>query len=106
MTGNRYLGLTVQGVVPPLFVPRPAWFDEARCSGLGASLFYVDTGNKALAYQARAICAECPVRLQCLDHALVNDEYHGIWGGTTWRERKAMRPRRRPPILQRATEEP
>lgn len=42
---------------------------------------------------AKAICATCPERLDCLAEALENDE-HGIWGGTTRRERNKMKNRR------------
>jgi hypothetical protein len=46
---------------------------------------------------ARETCAACPVREECLQHALVNNETSGIWGGTTDRERQrigyAPRPR-------------
>ena len=45
---------------------------------------------------AKSICADCPVRKECLDHALHSEDgYHGVWGGTTPRERKIMRRRRR-----------
>lgn len=36
---------------------------------------------------ARAICDTCPVRLTCLETALRTREKHGIWGGTTGRQR-------------------
>jgi len=78
-----------------IWTPRPAWYDEAVCRGANPRLFYVDTGDLTAARNARAMCAVCPVQPQCLEYALVNDEQHGIWGGTTWRERKVMRVRRR-----------
>lgn len=31
--------------------------------------------------EAQAVCAECPVRVQCLKDAKDRDEKHGIWGG-------------------------
>lgn len=39
---------------------------------------------------ARALCDGCPVAVQCLQHALDNDERHGVWGGTTPRQRADM----------------
>jgi WhiB family redox-sensing transcriptional regulator len=40
--------------------------------------------------EARAICRLCPLREACLDYALAWD-VHGIWGGTTYAERQAIR---------------
>ncbi len=45
--------------------------------------------------EAKAICAECPYKLRCLEYALKNNEI-GIWGGTTENERKAIRKARNP----------
>jgi len=39
---------------------------------------------------AKAFCRPCPVRAQCLAHALVRKEEWGIWGGLTPAERRAM----------------
>jgi len=43
------------------------------------------------ATEARAICARCPVRAECLDHALRTNEQYGIWGGTNVQERRALK---------------
>ncbi|MFD0337090.1 WhiB family transcriptional regulator [Streptomyces sp. NPDC127117] len=45
--------------------------------------------------EAKAICTGCPVRTECLAHALDHRIEHGIWGGMTERERRALL-RRRP----------
>ncbi|GGT45224.1 WhiB family transcriptional regulator [Streptomyces chromofuscus] len=37
--------------------------------------------------QAKALCACCPVREACADHAIDNDFRDGIWGGLTVDER-------------------
>ena len=39
--------------------------------------------------KAKALCARCPVRRECLSYALKRNEDHGIWGGTLPSERKA-----------------
>lgn len=44
---------------------------------------------------ARNICATCPVREACLEHALVNRIDHGVWGGCSERERRRILKRRR-----------
>jgi len=43
---------------------------------------------------SKALCAECPVNLLCLEYALESNEDEGIWGGLTNSERKAIRRRR------------
>jgi WhiB family redox-sensing transcriptional regulator len=44
---------------------------------------------------AKSICATCPVRARCLDHALVAAERYGVWGGLDETERAAEARRRR-----------
>lgn len=38
--------------------------------------------------RAKAICAQCSVRDECLDYALRIREQHGIWGGLSEVERR------------------
>ena len=38
--------------------------------------------------EAKAICAGCPVRGQCLAFATVTRQEHGVWGGLTEEERR------------------
>ena len=41
---------------------------------------------------AKQICAQCNVREDCLQFALRVREPHGIWGGLTEAERRALFP--------------
>lgn len=43
-------------------------------------------------YQAKAICAVCPVRIECLSYGMAHWALHaeGIWGGRDQRERKQI----------------
>ena len=41
--------------------------------------------------RAKAVCASCPVRVECLEHAIAVDERYGIWGGLTQDERRLLR---------------
>lgn len=43
----------------------------------------------------RQICDACPVREECLDHALEHHEESGVWGGLTERARAQILRRRR-----------
>lgn len=40
---------------------------------------------------ALALCRQCPVRADCLAHALEHDERFGIWGGKDERERRQIK---------------
>ena len=51
--------------------------------------------DEADAAEAKAICADCPVRQACLEHALAHREREGVWGGTTERERRRIVRQRR-----------
>jgi WhiB family redox-sensing transcriptional regulator len=50
-------------------------------------------GRGEAAEPARRICAVCPVRQPCLDFAVSHGITHGIWGGLTERDRRALRSR-------------
>lgn len=76
----------------------PDWEDWARCKGADAALFFPErgrTGHEQVS-AAGSFCRWCPVRLQCLATAtVVRHEPHGIWGGLTATERRAVRARLR-----------
>ncbi|MER5737299.1 WhiB family transcriptional regulator [Streptomyces sp. NPDC002262] len=44
--------------------------------------------------RAKALCGGCPVRAECLAYALDGRIEHGVWGGMTERERRALLKRR------------
>lgn len=48
-------------------------------------MFYPTTD--ADAGKALAVCARCPVRAVCEQHALATGEEYGVWGGRTETER-------------------
>ncbi len=41
--------------------------------------------------RAKAVCARCQVRAECLSFAMETVQDHGVWGGTSEEERRAMR---------------
>jgi WhiB family redox-sensing transcriptional regulator len=70
------------------------WRELGACRGLEPSIFYPDDDDEAL--DAKAVCAECAVRITCLEYALQVREKQGVWGGATERERRRLiRQRRR-----------
>ena len=71
--------------------PRPAWMANAACSRAVTAEWFPGKGRAPTT--ARAVCRSCPVQSDCLDYALANEDLAGVWGGTTERERRAMRAR-------------
>jgi WhiB family redox-sensing transcriptional regulator len=55
--------------------------------------FPVGTTGPAMAQAeaAKAVCATCPVRPECLEWALATGQDSGVWGGTSEEERRALR---------------
>lgn len=66
-----------------------AWRDDAACKGLSADLFFSGKGEPT--HQARAVCAECPVQPECLEHAQAQPERFGLWAGLSERQRRVIR---------------
>lgn len=70
------------------------WRQRGACNGLDPAVFFPE--SEEAAEEAKEICAECPVRIACLEHALASHERDGVWGGATERERRRLiRQRRR-----------
>jgi WhiB family transcriptional regulator, redox-sensing transcriptional regulator len=67
-----------------------SWRNYAACQGLDVEIFYPATEDEADAAEAKAVCAECPVRQACLEYALNHREREGVWGGATERERRRI----------------
>ncbi|MGH9063395.1 MAG: WhiB family transcriptional regulator [Acidimicrobiales bacterium] len=76
------------------------WQGRAACRGPHASIFFPPSHferkeeKHVRESRAKAICAGCPVRRECLDYALRIREPHGIWGGLNELERKVLLARR------------
>jgi WhiB family redox-sensing transcriptional regulator len=90
----------------PTELPRE-WVKRAACRGHQALFFDEKTAEAVAA--AKALCAVCPVRLECLDRAVVHRERDGIWAGLTPTElwkliRAAQRARSRREDVARALE--
>ncbi|MGW4600764.1 WhiB family transcriptional regulator [Streptomyces sp. NPDC004457] len=69
------------------------WADQGLCRAQPDRMF----AEGAAQNEAKAVCAACPVRLDCLAYALDHREQYGVWGAMTERERRALL-RRRPAV--------
>lgn len=103
--GSKKAAVVVEpGAVAPKHTPHadlrngvmPEWMVEGACAQFGPRWFFPDEdelgrGNKGTTYaEGRRVCADCPVRAECLQYALDTREPHGLWGGATPRERARM----------------
>lgn len=88
----------------------PEWMASAVCADpdLGSSwvrarVFFPPSSNSAAPassdpgvwVRAKAVYASCPVRVECLDHAIEHGETDSVWGGLDPAERKIESRRRR-----------
>ena len=73
------------------------WQQRGSCrTGPGSDFYppmHTERKHERLARErrAKAVCAACPVRDECLDHAVAYDERYGIWGGLNQDERRNLR---------------
>jgi WhiB family redox-sensing transcriptional regulator len=72
----------------------PRWGDFAACRRTDPNIFVDDgIGSEAERHriaEAQAICHQCDVRVDCLEHALRNRERGMVWGGLTDKERATL----------------
>ncbi|QGV78786.1 WhiB family transcriptional regulator [Streptomyces ficellus] len=76
------------------------WHTEAVCRRDEAGLFFAPSKEPTAARLAREeaakrVCARCPVMVECREHALLQPEPYGVWGGLTAAERRVVLARRR-----------
>jgi WhiB family redox-sensing transcriptional regulator len=75
-----------------MLIAQRFWRQVAACRFIEPELFFpLSTSGPALeeVAEAKAVCARCPVRRECLAFALTTRQAHGIWGGLTEQERLA-----------------
>ncbi|WP_435223163.1 WhiB family transcriptional regulator [Streptomyces sp. Tue6028] len=70
------------------------WGERGLCRTADPDDLFVEG---AAQHRAKALCNGCTVRTECLAYALDQRIEHGVWGGTTERERRALL-RRRPMV--------
>jgi len=76
-----------------ILVAEQNWRLLAACRSADPDLFFpVSASGPSLdqVTRAKAICAGCQVRQQCLAFALATGQTHGVWGGLSEQERRAL----------------
>lgn len=72
------------------------WRHRSACLTEDPELFF-PVGNTGPAImqiaEAKKVCARCAVRTDCLQWALEAGQDHGVWGGLSEDERRAMKRR-------------
>ena len=67
--------------------------DGAECAQV-PDIFMPDDWSKGFQADtmlAKAICQRCPIKMQCLEYAMIAEDEQGIWAGTTAHERRQIR---------------
>src|SRR5262245_40249931 len=75
-------------------VPEDQWRSMAACRSADPDLFFpISSSGQSMAQEAeaKAICAGCRVRHECLAFALRTHQAHGVWGGLSEQERRPVR---------------
>ncbi len=73
---------------------RHGWRQRAACRDVDTDFFFPngETGEAlAQAEAAKAVCATCEVRPECLDFAMGTNQPYGIFGGLSETDRKSLR---------------
>lgn len=105
MSATPALTTTLRPASTTSLEPPTSWRDRAACIDEDPMLFYPEDAPRrdaaALAEEAKAICARCPVRTNCLEAELRKETgttgrplsagfRHGIRGGLDGDERRAL----------------
>jgi WhiB family redox-sensing transcriptional regulator len=71
------------------------WQHQGACVDKDPESFFLEPNMRGKEKRTRevnavAICNTCPVKQQCLDHALKVPEVYGVWGGMTEEQRHIL----------------
>lgn len=70
-----------------------SWMAQGNCADKDPDIFFPSDGVGVEI--AKRLCADCPQRERCLEHALRNRIDHGVWGATSERQRRRILKARR-----------
>ena len=71
------------------------WQEHGECRSADPTLFFHPQNERGSSRRSRdraakAVCAACPVRVECADYAIRAREPYGVWGGMTEEEREQV----------------
>ena len=87
MLDRRLRSAGSEVMLEELLIARAEWHRDPLCREHPEIDWFPEVGEDRR--PAKAICARCPVREQCLAAGIDNPD--GIWGGLGWRERRRLR---------------
>ena len=64
------------------------WMADGNCANKAPSVFFPSDGVGV--EKAKLVCEGCPVTDQCLEYAIAHRIDHGVWGGTSERQRRRI----------------
>ena len=68
------------------------WREQALCLDYRHELWFEDEDKDKIAL-AKAVCAKCPVKQECLDYAIETKPEYGIFGGLSPSEFAKLEPK-------------
>jgi WhiB family transcriptional regulator, redox-sensing transcriptional regulator len=71
---------------------------KAACKDTPTEVFFPEGYSPHQVKAAKDVCSPCEIKMQCLQWAIANNEV-GVWGGTSYPERRAMSRRKKSIIL-------
>jgi non-ribosomal peptide synthetase component E (peptide arylation enzyme) len=82
---------------PTSDIQSQAWMKKAGCRGATHKMFPREHKDITYINDARAICAECTVKEECLNYVMEfpMGDIHGVWAGMTPRQLATEQVRRR-----------
>jgi WhiB family redox-sensing transcriptional regulator len=67
------------------------WMRDGLCAQTDPEAFFPERGGSTR--DAKAVCASCPVLVECRTYGMEHNERFGVWGGLSERERRVLRRR-------------
>lgn len=69
------------------------WRDDAACIGQSLELFFDDNPKtmRRTSLEAKQFCDSCRVRNDCLNYAIDNNIFVGIYGGLSNKQRRSIK---------------